>query len=187
MPRRSENDPFYKPYDPDFHPADLIEIMKQGKFNVHVWTKWDIDQSTFYRWRKEHPELEEAYQKGLAYCEVHWIDNVFQPMIRGELEGRHSFNAAMAMANAKFGYRKNEGESVGSTTNININNMNVLGNKSSEELLEHLQENMKFLKENNIIDSEYKVLANDQQHLPESSGTPEASRTDGSSEGEGKV
>ncbi len=167
MPRRRKSDPFYKAYDPKFHPQDLIAIMKEGKFNVHVWTKWDIDQSTFYRWRKEHPELDEAYQKGLAFCEVHWIDNVFQPMIQGKLEGRHSFNAAMAMANAKFGYRKGDGESVGGTTNINISQMNVIDNKTSDELIKQIESNIEFLNRKNIIETTYKVIEHDNKPIPD--------------------
>ncbi len=157
MPRRRKSDPFYKDYDPKFHPKDLIELMSTGKLNIHAWTKWDISEATFYRWRQEHPELEEAYQRALPKCEVWWFDNVFQKMIEGEIQGKHSFNAAMAIANAKFGYRQ-AADGGSRTTNISINNMNVLDKKTSAELLEKIQSDINFLEQNNIIEAEYKTL-----------------------------
>lgn len=166
MPRRRKSDPFYKEYDPNFHPQDIIELMSTGKFNVHVYTKWDISESTFYRWLREYPELDEAYQRGLPKCEAWWIDNVFNKMVEGKLEGRHSFNAAMAMANAKFKYRIAGAEAGQQTTNnIHIQNMNVLDNKTSEELLDKIKADLEFLNNKNVIDTDYKVLTHDSSEL----------------------
>jgi len=156
MPRRRKVDPTYKEYDPNWHPQDLITRMSQGQFNCEIFSAWHISEATFYRWRNEHPELEEAYQQGLPACEAWWINNKFKPMVDGKLEGRHSFNATMALANAKFKYRHNETQQGNSTTN-NIT-VNVLSQKTQHELEEKIRENLKFLSQNNIIEVDYKVL-----------------------------
>lgn len=161
MPRRRKNDPFYKAYDPEFHPKDIIEIMSQGLFNVHIWTKWDIDESTFYRWLKEHPELEDAYRKGEAACQAYWISNKLIPMANGEIDGKHSFNATKFLMEKKFKEFRPEKEL---SANININNMNVLDNKTSDELIRTIQNNLSFLQQKNVIQveaTEVKVLEDD--------------------------
>ena len=118
-------------YDPKFHPKNLIELMSQGLFNVQIYAAWDVGKDTFYRWIRENPELDEAYQRGLPKCEAYWIEHRFKPMIEGKLEGKHSFNATMAMANAKFGYRNNQDNNAhNSTTNISIGQVNVLNQKA---------------------------------------------------------
>ena len=160
MARRKAADYTYKPYDSKFHPQNLIEQMSQQKLNVEIAAEWNISIGTFNRWRHEHTELEEAYQLGLAKFEAKFIQNVFNPMIRGELEGRHAFNSAIAIANNKLGWtRGTQGEQKVNNTQININNMSVdLNNKSKEDLIALIQKDMDYLIDNNVINVEVKQI-----------------------------
>ena len=53
MSRRKKNDLTYKPYDPDFHPQDLINRMGRGELDSQIYPDWNIGERTFYRWVKD--------------------------------------------------------------------------------------------------------------------------------------
>lgn len=150
MPRRRKNT--YRPYDPDFHPQDLIEKMSAGMLNVEVASSWDICVDTFNVWRKEHEELAQAYNLGLTHYEAWFIKNRFTPMIEGKLEGRHAFNSAIAIANNKLGWtRNNPSQQVTNNTQINVKQMQINNNMSVQELQESLQKDLEYLQMTGIV------------------------------------
>jgi hypothetical protein len=151
MPRRSKRDPLYRPYDPTFHPQDLVEKMSKGLLNVEIASEWNVCEDTFKVWRKEHEELEQAYKLGLVKYEAWFIQNVFKPMIEGKLEGKHAFNSAIAIANNKLGWSRGNGQEKAGTQ-ININQMNVLSNKSTKELEESIKADLAYLTSTKVID-----------------------------------
>lgn len=160
MPRRSKNDPTYRPYDPNFHPADLVDKMSKGMLNVEVASAWNICVDTLTVWRKEHPELQEAYSLGLTHYEAWFIQNRFTPMIEGKLEGKHSFNSAIAIANNKLGWSRGASVDKTQNTQININNMQINNNMSIQELTDSLTKDLEYLQNVGII-------AQPKQHLIE--------------------
>lgn len=111
--------------------------MAEGALDCEIAAKWDISRDTFYRWKREYPEFKEAHEKGLVKCEAWWLKNA-RAMLSGELTGKHSFNAFIAIVNNKFGWK--DKESVVTNNQINISNINVLQTKSPTELLEFIHD-----------------------------------------------
>lgn len=153
---RRKNDFSYRPYDPAYHPSNLIELMSIGFFNPQIWDEWNISEATFYRWRKEHEELEEAYQIGLPKHEAYMINKHLIPMAEGKNEGKHSFNAIRYLMDAKYNYSKPA--VVGNTTNISIGNIAISKDSTSAQLIDKIKENLQFLTNKNVLNAEYKVL-----------------------------
>lgn len=155
--KRRSNDPTYKPYDALFHPKNIIELMAAGMFNCQIEDVWYISHSTFCRWRNEYPELQEAYEIGESKRKAHKIKNYITPMLEGKLEGKHSFAALKYVMDAELNYSPTTLHTAG-TTNISIENMNVLQQKSISELIEKLNADFTFLEQNNILQADYKVI-----------------------------
>lgn len=130
----------------DTYPDELISLMKQGWLDVQVYAEWDISKDTFYRWLREKPELQEAYDRGFAKCEAYYIRKAQEAMDNHDDKG---FKYYISLMNNKFGWEKGSKASENSTT-ININNMNVLQNKSRDDLLTYIKD--KIIKNNDIID-----------------------------------
>lgn len=154
--RKRKGDFTYKPYDPEFHPQNLLELMSIGLLNEEIYDEWNISQKTFNNWVHKYPELEEAYEAGKPKFTTFWKKEYLEPLMKGKLEGKHSFNAVKYVLDNKSGFAKppvaqNE-------TNINIA---ISSDNTTAQLLEKLQENFKFLSSKNIIDTEYKLLPND--------------------------
>lgn len=162
MPRRAKGRVrkgvyIYRPYDPKYHPQYLIDLMAKGYTNSQVWAEWNISEPTFYRWRKEYPELEEAYQVGKPKFETYWLENLMKPMAEGKLEGKHSFAATAYIMDVKS---KSGAKSENGTT-ININNLAISHDNTTSQLIEKIQDNLKFLTDHNVLDVEYKVIEDD--------------------------
>jgi hypothetical protein len=169
MPRKKKEkirrtkDPLYRPYDPDFHPEDLKTRMGQGELNVQIYPTWGITEKTFYCWVKEHEELNEAYELGKGLYEKWFVENRFNPMIEGRLQGKHSFNASIAIANNKLGWVKGtEGERKVHNTQINVNSLTVNNNSTPQELIESIKKNVEYLSDTKIIEAEIVELPNNE-------------------------
>lgn len=61
-------------YDDEFHPKNLIDLMKEGKTNVQCCSEWDISEETFYAWIKTHKNFSESYKKGKTHLNNWWIN-----------------------------------------------------------------------------------------------------------------
>ena len=51
-------------YYPDQHPALAAQAAREGLINKEIADRLGISASTFYHWRKEHPEFCEALNEG---------------------------------------------------------------------------------------------------------------------------
>lgn len=145
--------PDYKPYDPEYHPHSLIERMSNGETNVQVAASWGISENTLYVWRREHEELEEAYQTGLTAYEARFIKKVIQPMIDGTLEGRHAFNAASLIAANKLHWNRANSPSIQNNTQINITSQQTQLSQqmSVEDLTQAIQKDIDYLQMTGVI------------------------------------
>ncbi len=152
---RRNNDPSYRPYDPNFHPQDIIHLMSEGMWNCEIQDMWCISKATFYRWKKENEALEEAYQIGESKRKSFYIREFFNPMIEGKLEGKHSFTALKTLFDGELNYTQAPIADAKNTT-INIGNMNVL--KSPNEVIEQLSQNLKFLEVKNVMPENCKLI-----------------------------
>jgi len=91
--------PMYK----DTYPAQLVELMEQGKLDVQIYAMWDVSKDTFYRWLNEKEELREAHNKGMAKCESFYIAKAQAAIEAGDDKG---FKYYISLMNNKFGWEK---------------------------------------------------------------------------------
>jgi hypothetical protein len=148
-------------YKPEF--ADkLLDCMSKGMLDCEIFTELGIGKTTFYRYLKEYPDFKEAYDVGLPRCEAIWARKAIDRFNERDDKG---FKYYVLIMNTKFNYRENQG-STGVTNNTQINiqgNMNVLQDKSNQELVEAIQSDLSFLKEVNVLDAEFKTLDDNSQ------------------------
>lgn len=147
-------------YDPNYHPKRLLELMEQGKLNIHIIASFKITEKTFYQWLKEHPEFKEAYDIGLPMVHSAWLQKGEEYM---ESDRDKPFRYWCKVMDVKFNYAKEAGTAGGTTnktTNVYIDNMNVLQSKNKDELLELIT---KKLSHNDSIPAEYRLLEQDNQ------------------------
>lgn len=121
----------------DTMPTELIRMMAQGMLDCEIYAEWSISKETFYVWLREKPEFKEAYDIGLPKCEAWWTAYGRQAMIDGNDKGFKHWIAVMNNKHKWAGDRSNA-----PTNNIQIGNINVLNNKSDQELIEFIQSKM---------------------------------------------
>lgn len=134
-------------YDPT-HPEILFKLMSEGKLDVEIMAEMGLKKDTFYRWIREHEDFKNARDLGMAPCEAWWTRRIRDCWERGDDKG---FKYCIAIMNNKFGWGKDENKTVNNTINIS-GNMNVLQNKSLDELKELIEQDVAYLKLNNVID-----------------------------------
>lgn len=132
----------------DQYPDQLIELMGQGMLNCEICAQWGIHRDTFFQWTRDHEAFKEAYEIGLSRCEAWWVAHGRE----GALKGGKGFSYWVAIMNNKFGWvpGKATSEGQGSTTNIQIGNVNVLQN--GPQLIESIKSLV--LKHKDVIDIE---------------------------------
>lgn len=142
------------------YPDELVRLMSEGKLDIQVYAAWDISKDTFYRWLNEKPELKEAHNIGMVKCEAVYIDKAQKSMDKGDDKG---FKYYISLMNNKFGWEKG---SKGDTTNhIQIGNMNVLQQKSRDDLLGYVKDLMH--KHSDVIDIKLIEDTDVIEHKPE--------------------
>jgi hypothetical protein len=137
-------------YDPTFHPERLLELMSKGLLDCEIYSCFDVSDTTFRRWRKDYPEFNEAYEKGLPKVESELVIKPLRKMIE---EGHDKGYKPLAhIARNKFGHDQTSAQTV-NNTQINIKQMNVLQSKEDYDQLEaQVKEQLADL---NIIDTNY--------------------------------
>ena len=126
-------DPIYKSH----HPDKLMDLMAKGKFNAQICTFFKISERTFERWRHDHEDFLKAYEIGEPQRESFWIDYGVEGL-QGKIKG-FNYNAWRTFMDRHFkGYQK-QAEAAGQTTNISIQNMQVLEGKDRKGLIEYIQ------------------------------------------------
>lgn len=135
------------------HPEQLLVLMGEGKLDCQIYAHFKICKDTYYQWINEHPEFRKAHDIGLPQCEAWWIQWGMRGM-QGQIKG-FNFNSWIAFMNNKFKWAKNalQDGPTGNTTNISINNMNVLNQKPKEDLISFIE--TMALKHKDIIDLEF--------------------------------
>ncbi len=140
---------FKEPEYQKSHPEQLLELMTQGMLDCEIYAAMGLKKDTFYRWRREQPDFQEAFEIGLPRCEAWWVSRIRTCWEAGDDKG---FKYCIAIMNNKFGWGKEEARAGSVTTNnIQIGNMNVLAQKSHQDLLELLKDDLDYLKLNNVL------------------------------------
>lgn len=138
------------PFDPEWHPHDLVNRMSAGELNIEIAASWDISEPTFYRWCREHEELASAYELGKTKYQAWFIKNRMNPLIDGRQTAKHAFNATAMLANNKLDYSRTPNGNQGTT--VNINNLTVNNNSTVQELQESITKDLEYLSDMRVID-----------------------------------
>lgn len=128
-------------YDPEYHIPKLLELMEKGALDCDIMSEFDISSSTFYRWLREHKEFKETHEKGLPKVEKAAIMDPLREMIATKND--KGYKPLAHIARNKFGHDKPA--TSGPSSQININNLNILETKSNSELREILEQKLAIL------------------------------------------
>lgn len=124
----------------------LINSMENGDLNCEIFAEWGISHSTFYQWKQDHSEFNEAYEIGLPKREAWWT-RWGKKAFQGKMKG-FDFKPWIAFMNKNFEYNTDNNKT--NNTQININNIQVIQTKEDyQNLLEKVREQAQEL---NVID-----------------------------------
>jgi transposase-like protein len=133
-------------YKPEYA-EKLLEFMATGASVMEAAAKLKISRDTLYRWAKEHTEFGDALQAGKEWSEAKNAE-IIKAIALGQIQKASVPAYQMYMRNTA-GWDK-YAESGGVTQNISIGQMNLLQQKSVDELIEYIQDVSEDVK--NIID-----------------------------------
>lgn len=138
--------------------SQFLEYAEKGNSVTEIAAKLKKSRDTIYRWVKEIPEFGDAFRKGKEWSEAKNAE-IIKAIALGQVPKANVAAYQMYMRNM-FGWDKYQG-SEGNNFNqtINIGNMNILQDKSTQELIEHIKSSALDVAE--IIDlEEYELLPN---------------------------
>ena len=62
-------------YDPDYHPARIFELWREGLCNIaSICANMGIKETTLSVWMKLYPAFEEKYYLGRVHGKAEWLD-----------------------------------------------------------------------------------------------------------------
>ena len=120
------------------HAEKFIESMKNGLTKVEAAVELGIARSTMYEWAKEHKEFAKAFQFGQD-CALAYNIKLMRMGALGQIP-KYNVTAHNSIMNNMFreDWNRNPEMNQGNKT-ININNMNVLQDKSIDELVTYIE------------------------------------------------
>lgn len=125
-------------YDAETIPNKVLEQMSQGVLDIEIYAMLGVSKTTFVEWRKQHPELDRAYQIGLAQCEAWWAGQGRLKFLEGNDTGHKYWNSVMKN---KFNYdRPDIHAGVVNNTQINVGSISMIQEKNKVELIEYLRD-----------------------------------------------
>lgn len=111
--------------------VQLTKKMAAGLSDTEVMAQWGISRSTFYRWIKELPELKEAHETGKVMFDAIHEDLGRQGMLKlADID----YQFWRDLGKYRHGWADKQSVAT-NNTQINIDTMNVLNEKTNEELL----------------------------------------------------
>lgn len=131
----------------------ILELAEQGQHVAGMMKAIGIlSKDTFYRWLREYPEFNEAYEASKVASQA-FYEEVLLAGALGKIKN-FNFNALAMTLNNKFGeeYKRN---ATGSTSEINIGSINSIEHLDSKELdkkIAKLQEKLNLLPVKEIND-----------------------------------
>lgn len=131
---------------PKYYPErcyELLSLMQKGYSNLRVCASWGISTTTFYQWRKDYPDFDNAYQIGNTAGEAEWED-IIKNLALGKLKG--NVTAALAYCNRKYHWAKDE-----SNKTVNIGSINVQNNYASMDVQTLQEDILKKLQRNSLV------------------------------------
>lgn len=137
--RKARNEKFRPNKYKSEYPQELIELMGQGLFISQVAARWSISMNTFHEWVRMKPAFKEAYDIAIPKCEAIYLAKAQDALEQKDDKG---YKYWWSLGALHFGWtnKVNTGNAQVNHTQININSMNVVSNKSDAELLELIQD-----------------------------------------------
>lgn len=137
----------------DTYPELILDLMSKGALNCDLFSALNISKAGFYKWLHEHKDFGDAYQIGRPKAEAFWANQLKIKTLAGDDKG---VKACIMILNNNFSWGRDENRpgSNSVTNNIQIQQMNVMQNKSTQELLEIIKSKEQYLLEAGVIDAE---------------------------------
>lgn len=143
------------------YPAELIEKMGEGKFDYEIYSQWKVSRDTFCRWKREKPELAEAYQIGKSLCLTWWTAKMRERFLEGDDKGYKYCQIIVSTKFAEFNVNSPQ-----NLNQINIQNLQVINSPEDyQKLLDQVKTKAKDL---NLLD----ILPAEFQEIKEENETP---------------
>lgn len=134
--KTAKTNPVGRPVEYQDKYCSLIRMyLRQGYSKSKFCSEVGISRDSFYRWQKEYPEFKEA-------CTIALEDNLayYEDQYLLAAEGKKEINIA-ALKEARAGQHGSVQSPETKGNQINIGNINILQQKSDEELLQALEIN----------------------------------------------
>lgn len=116
----------------------FLEYAEKGHSIMEIAAKLKKSRDTIYRWAKEIPEFSDAFKKGKEWSEAKNAE-IIKAIALGQVPKANVAAYQMYMRNTA-GWDKYQGaEGNNFNQTINIGSMNILQDKSTQELIEHIK------------------------------------------------
>lgn len=125
-------------YDPKYC-VEVYKYMAGGMSETQAIAALGKSRSTFYRWKKEHPEFAEALDKGKVQFDARHEELGVQGMMK-TMDIEYQF--WRDLGKYRNGWTDKTNASVTHNTQINIDQVNVLNDMSNDEVLAYIKSQM---------------------------------------------
>lgn len=143
----------------------ISKLMAEGARPFELFAALNCSEREFYQYLSQDQRLRDTFERGMPKSQTHWFGRFKTALATGD---HKSYNYFKDLFKNEFNWNKKEDEV--QKTQINIGNITVNNNKSREELIEYIQDEMidqglidiNAVKEN-AIEAEYKLIESDRK------------------------
>lgn len=125
-------------YKPDYC-AQIYKLMCAGLSETQAIAAIGTSRSTFYRWKKEHPDFKEACDAGKVQFDAKHEELGVQGMMK-TMDIDYQF--WRDLGKYRNGWTDKTAPGITNNTQINIDQVNVLNDMSNEEVLAYIRSQM---------------------------------------------
>lgn len=137
----------------------LLKGMEKGLCDYQIAAKIGISFPTFLKWKEEYSDFREAYEIGDPKRFSFLMEKADKIFLEGEAgPNDKGYKHWLKKMNYMYKDYSPEAKIQGNTTNIQINNIKALGEKSDGELLEILQQKLSALRVEKPLQIEAKII-----------------------------
>ncbi len=112
----------------------ILDLMSEGKTDTQTCAMLGISVDSLARYRRQYPELAEAYQKGKLLQQAAW-ETLGMQGITGAIKGFNATTYIFMMSNL---FKTSYTQRADTAVNVNLVN-NAVGGLSNEELAEKIK------------------------------------------------
>jgi transposase len=112
----------------------LLDLMAEGKTDTQTCAMLDISHDSLARYRRQHPELAEAYNKGKLLQQAAW-EALGMQIVTGQIKGANATVYIFLMSNL---FKTHYTQRADTAVQVNLTN-NAVGGLSNEELAEKIK------------------------------------------------